>query len=308
MSGPRRPAIEAPEIHFDAEHPHEEFFAPWREARALRYGSPSAPPRNRLPWRRSRRRRAVVTIVHDEAVFLPLWLGYYSRYFAADDIYVLDNDSSDGSTDRDGFVRVPTPHPSVDHTWMAETLAAFQEELLDRYDVVLVADADEIISPLPSWGTLDQYIDRLDEEFVNPLGYEILHLPDREPPLDLSRPVLDQRGYWFANDAYDKPLLATVPMTWVPGLHASADGRRNYDPDLRLIHLHRMDYELCRARHGARARRDWGAADLDHGWASYNRLEAGEEFDRWFLSDSGFESEGIHIVCEPIPPAWRGLV
>ena len=156
MSGPRRPAIEAPEIHFDAEHPHEEFFAPWREARALRYGSPSAPPRNRLPWRRSRRRRAVVTIVHDEAVFLPLWLGYYSRYFAADDIYVLDNDSSDGSTDRDGFVRVPTPHPSVDHTWMAETLAAFQEELLDRYDVVLVADADEIISPLPSWGTLDQ--------------------------------------------------------------------------------------------------------------------------------------------------------
>ena len=147
MSGPRRPAIEAPEIHFDAEHPHEEFFAPWREARALRYGSPSAPPRNRLPWRRSRRRRAVVTIVHDEAVFLPLWLGYYSRYFAADDIYVLDNDSSDGSTDRDGFVRVPTPHPSVDHTWMAETLAAFQEELLDRYDVVLVADADEIISP-----------------------------------------------------------------------------------------------------------------------------------------------------------------
>ena len=259
MSGPRRPAIEAPEIHLDAEHPHEEFFAPWREARALRYGSPSAPPRNRRPWRRSRRRRAVVTIVHDEAVFLPLWLGYYSRYFAADDIYVLDNDSSDGSTDRDGFVRVPTPHDraSITPGWPKPSRRS-SEELLDRYDVVLVADADEIISPLPSWGTLDQYIDRLDEEFVNPLGYEILHLPDREPPLDLSRPVLDQRGYWFANDAYDKPLLATVPMTWV----AWAPRERRRAPQLRSRPAPRSTCTawtttLCRARHGARARRDW---------------------------------------------------
>ena len=188
------------------------------------------------------------------------------------------------------------------------TLAAFQHDLLGRYDVVLVTDVDEILAPLPEWGTLGAYIDRLDEEFVNPLGYEVLHLPDREPPLDLSRPVLDQRGYWFANDAYDKPMLATVPMTWVPGLHASADGRHNYDPDLRLIHLHRMDHSLCRARHAERARRAWNDADLDRDWASYNRVDEGAEFDRWFLTDSGFESEGIHIVCEPIPASWRGLV
>ena len=296
MSGPRRPAIEAPEIHFDAEHPHEEFFAPWREARALRYGSPSAPPRNRLPWRRSRRRRAVVTIVHDEAVFLPLWLGYYSRYFAADDIYVLDNDSSDGSTDRDGFVRVPTPHPSVDHTWMAETLAAFQEELLDRYDVVVVADADEIISPLPSWGTLDQYIDRLDEEFVNPLGYEILHLPDREPPLDLSRPVLDQRGYWFANDAYDKPLLATVPMTWVPGSTRAPTGAATTIPTCASSTCTAWTTNSAAPATEPAPAAIGRAATSTTAGPPYNRLEAGEEFDRWFLNDSGFESEGIHIV------------
>ncbi len=283
------------------EHPHQEFFEPWREYRRQHYARSD-------PGLGARKRRAVVTMVHDEAVFLPIWLRYYSRFFGPADTFVLDNDTTDGSTDRDGFVRVPVAHDRVDHTWMAHTLSEFQHELLDRYDVVLVTDVDEILAPLPEWGDLGAYIDRMNEEFVNPLGYEILHLPDREPPLDLNRPVLDQRGHWFANDAYDKPTLATVPMTWVPGLHKSADDRHNYDPDLRLIHLHRMDYDLCRARHALRARRAWETEDASEGWAGYNRIHEGEAFQRWFLQDSGFEDVGIHIVCERIPPAWRGTV
>ena len=62
-------------------------------------GPPSCRRGPWLPWRRLRKRRAVVTIVHNEPVFLPIWLGYYSRFFAAEDIYVLDNESTDGSTD-----------------------------------------------------------------------------------------------------------------------------------------------------------------------------------------------------------------
>ena len=34
-----RGTIEPPRIYPDAKHPHDEFFAPWREARAQRYGS-----------------------------------------------------------------------------------------------------------------------------------------------------------------------------------------------------------------------------------------------------------------------------
>ena len=47
----------------------------------------------------------------------------------------------------------------------------------------------------------------------------------REPPFDPSRKVLDQRGYWFANEIYDKPVLATEPMHWKPGFHRTEDGR-----------------------------------------------------------------------------------
>ena len=66
---------------------------------------------------------------------------------------------------------------------MVRTLEAHQHELLERYDMVLTIDVDEIVRPNPEWGTLGQYLDRFDEEWVNCLGYEILHLKDREGPL-----------------------------------------------------------------------------------------------------------------------------
>ena len=246
----------------------------------------------------------MVTIVHNEAVFLPLWLRYYSRFFGADDIYVLDNESTDGSTDRDGFVRIPVAHDRVDHTWMARTLEGLQEELLGRYEVVLVTDVDEIVAPVPEWGPLDRYLDHFEEEWVNCLGYEILHQPS-EPALDLARPVMDQRRFWFANDGYNKAALVTEPMRWRPGLHGREDNHARIDPDLRLIHLHRVDHDICLARHRTRSMRAWNELDAEESWARHNRIVDEAEFDRWFYEDSCFEA--IPIELEEARPTWRGV-
>jgi hypothetical protein len=277
-------------------HPMSPWFAEARRIRRQRYAGRKAPA---VP-----RTRALVTMVHNEPVFLPLWLRYYSRYFEPDSIYVLDNESDDGSTDDGGFVRIPVRNREVDHTWMVRTIERLQHDLLGRYDMVLVTDVDEILAPVPEWGTLGEYLDRFDEDWVNCLGYEILHLPEREPPLRLDRPILDQRRYWFPNDAYDKAALATVPMSWRPGFHGRSDYHFNLDPDLRLIHLHRMDYEICRDRHRTRSRRAWHRRDVEEGWAAHNRLIEGDEFERWFREDSCFS--GIEIVLEQIPASWRG--
>lgn len=284
------------EVETDPVHPMAYFYPYWREARRQHY-------EGRTP--RATTRSAVLTMVHDESVFLPIWLGYYSRYFGPEDIYVLDHQTTDGSTDAGGFVRIPVSHEGVDHTWMVRTIEGHQRELLDDYDVVLTVDVDEIVTPLPEWGTLEEYLNRIDEDFVNPMGYEVIHLADREPPFRPGLPILDQRGYWFANDAYSKPVLATEPLRWVPGFHMLEDGRQNWDPDLRLIHLHRMDYEICRARHRLRSRRKWNETDLDAGWAAYNRIAGGRKFKRWFYEDSSFEDIEVHV--EPIPETWRGL-
>jgi hypothetical protein len=278
-------------------HPMAMWFADMRKYRASVYEGREPKPG---------RRRAAITMVHNEPVFLPIWLAWYSRFFEPDDIYVLDNETTDGSTDRDGFVRIPVRNDKVDHTWMVRTIESHQRELLDSYDVVVVTDIDEIVTPVPEWGTLGEYLDRFDEDAVNCLGYELLHDPRTEPPLRLDRPILDQRRHWFINDGYDKAAITGAPITWKPGFHQRADGGQfNPDPDLRLIHLHRMDYEICRDRHRTRKRRAWAEEDATKGWALHNQITDDAEFERWFSEDSCFE--GVPIQLEKIPPSWKGL-
>ena len=180
------------------------FFEWLRQTRRERYAAWK-------PGMGAEKRRAVQTMVHNEPVFLPIWLRYYSRFFAPRTSTFSTTNRPTARRPEAGFVRIPVAHETVDHTWMVRTLEAHQHELLERYDMVLTTDVDEIVVPNPEWGTLGEYLDRFDEEWVNCLGYEILHLKDRERPIRPDRPMLEQRGYWFANAAYDKPALATRP-------------------------------------------------------------------------------------------------
>ncbi|MDQ6821448.1 MAG: glycosyltransferase family 2 protein [Actinomycetota bacterium] len=278
------------------QHPLAPWFATWRgdRQRGGAAGGRGTPPR-----------RALITIVHNEPVFFPLWLRYYSRWFAPEDIYVLDHETTDGSTAGGGFVRIPVEHPTVDHPWMVETITDLQHDLLSRYELTVVTDVDEIVAPAPALGDLGAYLDHFDEDWVNCLGYEILHLRDSEPPLVFDRLILDQRRWWFWNDGYDKAAVATVPMRWRPGFHGREDFQFAPDPDLRLIHLHRVDYDTCRARHLLRSQRPWAELDAREGWAAHNMISEERAFDRWFYEDSNLA--GVPIRPEAIPAQWQGV-
>lgn len=252
-----------------------------------------------------KRDRAVLTMVYNESVFLPIWLRYYSQFFEAADIYVLDHQSSDGSTAGAGFVRMPVSHPVVDWGWHRDMLQRHQHELLQRYETVLCTDADEIVAPDPRTGSLGDYLTRFFEEFVTCRGYEILHQKDFEAPLDFSRPILEQRFHWFFNPAYSKPLLARVPMFWHGGLHSRVDRQVRDDPSLHLLHLHRLDYDICFARHQQRVSRPWNPRDWNEGWGYQNRIIDPQQFAQWFYQDS---CSSTPMVIEKIPDYWRGLI
>jgi len=271
-----------------------------RRTRLRHYASRPAPE----PGTRS---RALITMVHNEPVFSSRsgW-GYYTRFFEPQDIYVFDNETDDESTDHEGFVRIPVRHNRVDHTWMLNTIQDLQHELLERYDMVLVTDASTRSSrPIRAGDARRVPLDRFDEEWVNCLGYELLHVRDEEPPLRLDRPILDHdatTGYF--NDAYNKAALASVPMQWTPGFHGRTDGSYALDPDLRMIHLHRMDYEICLQRHRTRSRKRWARRDARRGWAGHNRIVDEQEFERWFYEDAYFER--FEVRPERIPEHGAG--
>jgi hypothetical protein len=244
-------------------------------------------------------------MAQNEKVLLPIWWRYYSQFFEPEDIYIIDHETTDGSTSGPGFVRIPVSHPTVDWGWHRDTLQETQHWLIERYEVVLCTDVDEIVAPDPRTGNLAGYIEHFNGDFVNCRGYEILHMKDIEGPLDLTRPILDQRFHWYFNPAYSKPLLARVPMLWHGGLHARVDGQVNADPSLYLLHLHRVDYDICLARHVQRVSRSWNQRDLNEGWGYQNRVTEAEQFSRWFYQDS---CSGTPIAIQEIPGYWRGLI
>lgn len=249
--------------------------------------------------------RAVVTIVRNEGVFFPIWLRYYGQFFSAQDIYVLDHQSTDGSTEGDGFVRIPVSQPEYGAGWQRDVVQNYQHELVGRYDAVLCTDVDEIVAPDPRLGDLGDYIDHFDEDFITCQGYEVLHQKSHEPPFDSTKPVLRQRFTWYANPLYSKSLLARVPMLWDGGCHKLIDDRINQDPHLYLIHLHRMDYGICLDRHRDRGRFPLAQTDRNQRWGYQNQITDPTEFSSWFFHDSC----GPSPICpQSIPPWWRGLV
>ena len=76
-------------------------------------------------------------------------------------------------------------------------------------------------------------------------------------------------------------------------------------PSCDLIHLHRMDYDICLAGTGAVSERGMEPTDDRGGRGTHNRITDEEEFERWFYEDSG--AVGVEIVLERIPTSWRGL-
>jgi hypothetical protein len=252
--------------------------------------------------------RALLTIVKNEAVFFPIWLRYYSQFFDAQDIYVLDHESTDGSTEGSGFNRELVHYHYVeDATWITRTVAERQRELLGSYEIVMFCDADEIVAPNPNhWGGLGEYIDAMTADYVNCRGVEVIHMRDEEPPIDLGRPILEQRNWWFRNYNYSKPLISRIPMNWVNGFHYRDDGTSNQDIGLNLIHLHRMDYDICRARHRFRKSLEWNTEGGLTRSGYQNRIVERDEFEDWFYNDSG--NEEIPLQPRKIPQHWKSVV
>jgi hypothetical protein len=260
-------------------------------------------------------RRAVFTIARNEATFLPIWLRYYRRHFDPADIYVLDNDSADGSTDGlEGSCRVVPVHrvQSAERdsasllVWLKGTVEDFQAFLLRSYDTVLFAEVDELVVPDPrSYPDLGAYVDRLDGAAACCTGYNVVHYPD-EAALRFDQPLLAQRRYWHPSPHwYSKRLLARIPLSWNIGFHDEYNvPGAEPDPDLYLIHLHRVDYDYCLARHRAAADREWADNDLRLNLSWHQRIAEPEEFRRWFFG--GEDLEGTER--EPIPERIRELV
>lgn len=244
----------------------------------------------------SKSQLSAFTIVQNEDRFLDIWIDYYSKHIDKKDLYILNHDSSIPSSlealeraKASGVNIVPVHRSySFDHVWLIDVVGSFQEFLLKSYSVVIFAESDELIVPRP-----DVYKDGLRSYVLNKIGsnpdvircrgYAIEHAPSEEPPIDFTKPLTAQRSYWKGTTIYDKPVVASRPCKWTIGFHNLVYTELPVDNNLLLVHLHRLDYDYCKAAHREKAARNWSPYDVANNYGKQNSLCEGALFDEWFF-------------------------
>ena len=188
---------------------------------------------------------AAVTMAYNEADHLPIWARHYARHVGARHCYVIDHGSSDNSTENLGEINVVRiPRSPQDNGRRTRFLSRFCASLLDWYDWVIYTDVDEIVLPDPRlYPTLERYCANGPPEVVSAVGFNLHHLPDAEPPLDLARPVTEQRRWVRFSAAMCKLVLIRRPVEWAPGFHCASDAPVAFDR-LFLFHLRWFDKDL----------------------------------------------------------------
>ncbi len=183
---------------------------------------------------------AALTIVRDEAVMLPLWLAHYGGRLGVDHLVVLDDSSTDGSTDGiDAEVRRLDPLPGGASFERHRMIAANRAGagLLERFDWVIFTDADEFIVPDPArTGSLQDVLATTGTPAVSPLALNLVHDAATEPPLDPSAPVLDQRSYAYFASLMCKPAMKRRAARWALASHGIRCPYR-VSPALFMLHL-----------------------------------------------------------------------
>jgi hypothetical protein len=211
--------------------------------------------------------KCIFTLIHNEPQMFPIWLSYYQQFFESSDIYV-SNGLKIISCDFDIWIRAQSGFCLMEfedrmdkdtYIHQRAKVEEVQRELLKSYEVVLFSDVDEFICHRIG---LTEYINNWNSnrllEVLN--GYEVVHMfrdypkynvyNGYEPDIDLSRPILSQRRFWYHSKIYSKPLVTRIPLNYCYGMHCCAQAPHFIptDPSLILLHLHKIDFKLAHER------------------------------------------------------------
>ncbi len=234
---------------------------------------------------------AVITMARDEGTMLRRWVEHYSREVGAENLIVVDDNSSDGSTDDlpCPVLRIPplTKKKSFEPARMA-LLGGLAAGLLEAYDATIFCDVDEFIVADPkAHESLRHFVAaRPGRRAVGVMGLNLVHDVAQEAPLVDSEPILGQRRL-----AKFLPLMCKPSLKWDPAHWALASHGINcpfeVDPELFMFHMKFADRDHLKAvadhRHemfrtdGRAARTSWErsggdmvdlldeiTADIDH--------------------------------------------
>ena len=228
---------------------------------------------------------AAVTFVYNERFNLPIWMRYFGDQFGKENLFVVDLGTNDGSTDDLGDVnKIALPRDEFDEYAKTNFINFLQQGLLNYYDIVIYTDADELVVPDPElYPDLRTYLEQSTFDYASCVGLNIVHMLNLEEPLDVRRPILQQRRFAKFLSATCKPCVSRVPMNWSPGFHYS-DKPPKIDPALFLFHTKWMDYNLAMQRQKVSREAAYSKRTVEQGMRAHSRYD----YDR-FVREGFFD-------------------
>lgn len=224
---------------------------PW--GAGLRRGRSDEPEEGLLPREREPGELplvAAITMARDEGAMIRRWVDHYSRELGAENVYVIDDHSSDGSTDDLGcaVLRLPYLRKYSFEVSRIGILNGLSSSLLYAYDAVLFADADEFIvaDPLRHEGLRAFVATTEGRDAVGVLGFNVVHDLAREAALDFDRPFLEQRSFAKFIQLMCKPSLKWNRIDWGRASHGIKCPYR-IDEDLIMFHMKFADLDQLKA-------------------------------------------------------------
>jgi hypothetical protein len=191
-------------------------------------------------------------MARDEGQMLDRWVRHYSAQLGAEHLIVLDDNSTDGSTDDlpctvHRLPQLPGTH-EFERTRM-KLVSGLAKGLLAVYDYVAFVDADEFLLADPAkYADLTDFLKaRPSTDVIAGMCLNVVHYAAVEPDLEPTLPTLGQRRYAKFVPSMCKPALKRIPAPWGAASHGIG-APFTVDPELFMIHLKFHDREQLRAR------------------------------------------------------------
>ena len=213
------------------------------------------------------KRICILTTVRNDTLFLRKWIDYYGAAFGRESLFViLDGYDQPKPTDSEGVNFITLPHTPLKRVpamrRRAQVMSHFAKGLFKYFDIAIATDVDEFIVLDPSVGDdLGAYLSSVNSRTsMSSLGLDVAQHIGEEPPLDPSKPFLQQRSYAHLSSRYTKPNITFRPLTWGSGMHRIKGQNFHIDPSLYLFHFGMVDYKLATGKTGDKDRlaTGWG--------------------------------------------------
>lgn len=235
-----------------------------------------------------------------------MWMAHYAQIFDSQDIFVINNNCSDNSFQlvqkKYDFKEIEFKSKfNHDFILLQDFLLQNLSELLETYDGVYVAEADELLFHPDGLIKAADFYMTLPVDAVRCIGYEPVHdFFGGEASIVESQPILRQRKLWRDYHYMRKAVFLKKPISYFEHMHTFDQTYPICDYRLMLIHTKLVDYKRLFVRNQKTlAEGNFAPRTLEINFGWQNRVENQKDFDNFF-------KDAIKQSVE-IPPRYKTL-